>query len=311
MIGSNLIKSLNRIGIKDILVVDNLENGKKIKNLSDLDFIDYIDKNDFINSIIKGYRYNNVEAIFHQGACSSTTNWDGKYIMKNNFEYTKLLLKWCQENKAQFIFASSASVYGLGENGFSCKRESEHPINMYAFSKFQFDQYFRAIQHKLKTQVVSLRYFNVYGPREEHKKTMASTIFHFNNQILESKKCRLFEGIDGFENGEQKRDFVFVEDIASVNIWFLKNPNISGIFNVGTGKEKSFNEVAKTVINWHKIKQPNEIFSIEYIKFPDHLKGSYQNFTKADISQLRDVGCKLKFDDISSGIFKYLDWLNN
>lgn len=309
MIGSNLICSLNKIGRKDIIVVDNLKDGKKVKNICDLDFYDFIDKENFINYLNKPNPFPKIEAIFHQGACSSTTEWDGRYIMQNNFEYSKELLNWSQENSSQFIYASSASVYGNGRKGFQPIRECELPINMYAFSKFQFDQYFRAIKKDTSSQVVGLRYFNVYGPRETHKESMASTAFHFNNQILSSNKCRLFKGQDGYRNGEQKRDFIYVEDCVSVNIWFLKNPEVSGIFNVGTGKAQSFNNMANEVINWHKIKNKKE-YSIEYIEFPKDLIGSYQNYTQADLTNLRKVGYQKEFHDLSSGIKKYLDFLN-
>jgi len=305
MIGSNLIKKLNKLGRKDIIVVDNLTNGYKCRNLSDLDFYDYLDKNDFKNKIQENNFSEKISVIFHQGACSSTTEWDGNFIMKNNYEYSKILLNWCVENSVQFINASSASVYGLGHNGFIEKRECELPINMYAFSKFQFDQYLRSINEK-SIQIVSLRYFNVYGPRETHKGGMASMPFHFNNQILEEGKCKLFEGYGGYSNGEQKRDFVYVEDCADVNIWFMMNPDKSGIFNVGSGKSFTINQMANCVLSFHKKDEK----SIEYINFPDHLKGSYQSYTQADINCLRDIGYKRKFLSIYEAVPRYLDLLN-
>ena len=223
MIGSNLIKALNKIGIEDILLVDDLTNGRQCLNLSDLSFKDYCDKKDFLQKIKDEFDFGKVDTIFHQGACSKTTEWNGKYVVENNFEYSKILLQWCQNKKVKFICASSASVYGNGDNGFKENRSCENPINMYAFSKFQFDQYLRTVFPKIETQVVSLRYFNVYGPRESHKGDMASTIYHFNNQILNTSACNLFEGINGILDGEQKRDFVYVDDCAEVNIWFMNN----------------------------------------------------------------------------------------
>ena len=309
MIGSNIIKKLNLIGRNDIIVVDNLVNGYKCKNLADLDFIDYIDKDDFISIINKNVLNKEIKVIFHQGACSSTTEWNGKFIMKNNYEYSKEILHWTQENNIQFINASSASVYGLGNKGFIERLEYEMPINMYAFSKFQFDQYIRKLQNK-KSQIVSLRYFNVYGPNESHKEGMVSMPFKFNKQIIEEGKCKLFEGNSGYKNGEQKRDFVYVDDCVDVNLWFMNNPSKSGIFNVGTGRARTINEVAKLVAAWHQKEKKLSHIVIKYIPFPNELKGSYQNFTESDLSKLRGVGYKKEFINIEEGIFKYLDQIN-
>ena len=304
LVGSNIIASLNSRGISDILVVDNMKNGRKMVNLSDLNFVDYIDRDDFLIRVRENRYFGKIDAVFHEGACSATTEWDGKFIMRNNFEYSKELLHWAQENKAQFLYASSASVYGMGKKGFSEARECENPINMYAFSKFQFDQYVRSLQGKLLYQVVGLRYFNVYGPRESHKGAMSSTPLHFNTQIIDNGIARLFSGIDGISNGHQQRDFVFVEDCAAVNLWFFDNPNINGIFNLGTGTARTFNDIASAVIAWHGRGE------IEYIPFPEHLKGSYQSFTQANISKLRNAGYDNPFHTIEEGIFKYMNWLN-
>ena len=310
MIGSNIIHGLNRIGINNITIVDDLTDGKKFFNLADLDFEDYIDKDDFLELINKNYDFGKVEAVFHQGACSTTTEWNGKYLMKNNYEYSKKLLLWCQKIKSQFINASSASVYGLGKKGFKEKLINETPINAYAYSKFLFDQYIRKVSKDLESQVVSLRYFNVFGPREEHKSNMASTIFHFNNQLLKTNQCKLFEGTDGYENGEQRRDFVYVEDCTNVNLWFMKNPEKSGIFNVGTGISRSFNDVANEIINWHKLNKMNKEGSISYIPFTAQLKDAYQSFTQADISKLRLIGYQKEFHSLEDGINKYLNIFN-
>jgi ADP-L-glycero-D-manno-heptose 6-epimerase len=304
LIGSNIVAALNARGIRDILVVDHLKNGRKMHNLADLDITDYMDREDFIARVQAGHDFGNVQAVFHEGACSATTEWDGQFIMRNNFEYSKILLHWCQSIGAQFLYASSASVYGMGINGFRETRACEKPINMYAFSKFQFDQYVRSLEGKLKHQVVGLRYFNVYGPREAHKGSMSSTPFHFNSQVLANGVARLFEGIDGYANGEQQRDFVFVDDCVAVNLWFLDHPEKSGIFNLGAGRVHSFNEVAGAVLKWHGRGQ------IEYIPFPQHLKGAYQNYTQADISALRAAGYDAPFHSVEEGVAKYLDWLN-
>lgn len=309
LIGSNIIAALNARGRKDILVVDHMKNGRKMMNLADLDITDYLDRETFLNHVQTGQNFGRVDAVFHLGACSATTEWDGHFIMKNNFEYSKILLHWCQNVKAQFLYASSASVYGLAENGFKEDRLCEKPINMYAYSKFQFDQYVRSLADQLSKQVVGFRYFNVYGPREGHKGVMSSTAYHFNKQIFEKGVCNLFSGTDGYSDGEQKRDFVYVEDAAAVNLWFLDNPDKSGIFNVGTGRAQTFNDVAKTVIAWHHEHRGIDA-SIEYVPFPDHLKGAYQSFTQADISALRAAGYVGRFHSVEEGVSKYLSWLN-
>lgn len=309
LIGSNVVAALNARGYRDILVVDHMKNGRKMHNLADLDTKDYVDRDDFLALLQGGHDFGKIEAVFHLGACSATTEWDGKFIMRNNFEYSKALLHWCQAIGAQYLYASSASVYGLAKNGFREDRGCEKPINMYAYSKFQFDQYVRSLSGQLKSQVVGFRYFNVYGPREAHKGPMSSTPFHFNNQILGSGVCKLFSGTDGYADGEQRRDFVFVEDCAAVNLWFLDHPEKSGIFNLGTGRAQTFNDVARAVVAWHK-KHHNVDAKIEYVPFPDHLKGAYQSYTQADISALRDIGYSGYFHGVEEGVSKYLDWLN-
>ena len=303
-IGSNLIKALNQRGEADILLVDHLVNGQKMHNIADLDIADYMDKTEFIEQLETPGFMKGVKAVFHQGACSATTEWDGQFVMKNNYEYSKRLLHRCIEKNVPFIYASSASVYGSGEQGFRVERDCEHPINMYAYSKFQFDQYVRRLLPKTISPIVGFRYFNVYGPREQHKGSMSSTAYHFNNQVLESKVARLFAGYDGMANGEHRRDFVYVGDVVDVNLWFLDNPDQRGIFNVGTGKAETFNAVAEAVIGWH------QEGCIEYIPFPEHLKGAYQSYTQADISVLRLVGYSKEFLSVEQGVKQYLDWLN-
>jgi ADP-L-glycero-D-manno-heptose 6-epimerase len=309
LIGSNIVSMLNESGRSDILVVDHLKNGRKIHNLADLNICDYLDREDFISRIQNGFDFGKIEAVFHLGACSATTEWDGKFMMRNNYEYSKQLLHWCQKIGSQYMYASSASVYGLATSGFREYRDAEKPINMYAYSKFQFDQYVRSLAGSLMYQVVGLRYFNVYGPREAHKGSMSSTPFHFNNQILDSGVCKLFKGSDGYGDGEQQRDFVYVEDVAKVNLWFLEHKDKSGIFNLGTGKARSFNDVANSVAAWHK---ENSLIhpKIEYTPFPEQLHGVYQSYTQADISALRSIGCDHIFHDLESGIKKYMNWLN-
>jgi ADP-L-glycero-D-manno-heptose 6-epimerase len=305
-IGSNLVKALNQKGYTNIIVVDNLKNGVKFRNLVDCQIADYYDKRDFFEHLQNKSLKKKITAMFHLGACSSTTEWDGHYIMQNNYEYSKLLLHFCLKRGIPFIYASSASVYGNG-TVFKEELQYEKPINMYAYSKFLFDQYVRQYlsDPELESQIVGLRYFNVYGARESHKGGMASVAFHFNNQIKISNKLKLFEGCDGYENGEQRRDFIHVQDTVDVKLWLFENPQVSGIFNVGTGRSQTFNEVAQAVLSWHNSGE------IEYIPFPDHLKGSYQSFTQADISALIKAGYSRPFKDVQTGVKLYLEQLNS
>lgn len=303
-IGSNIVKTLNEQGRKDIIVVDDLTDGKQFYNISDCDIADYLDKDDFLARIkANDGILDNVEAIFHEGACSATTEWNGKFMMENNYEYSKVLLHACLEKGIAFLYASSASVYG-GSEVFKEERQHEKPLNVYGYSKWQFDQYVRSIQHTFKSQVVGFRYFNVYGPREQHKGSMSSVAFHFNNQMKDNGICKLFGGSGGYGDGEQRRDFVFVEDVVKVNLWFWQNPEKSGIFNLGTGRCQSFNDVANAVIAWHGKGEK------QYIPFPNHLKGAYQSFTEADIGALRAAGYSDAFATVEEGVKKYMDWLN-
>ena len=301
-IGSNIIHGLNARGIDDILVVDDLGDGHKCLNLADLHIRDYADKDDFLRRIQAGEDFGPVEAVFHEGACSSTTEWDGRFVMAVNYEYTKALFGWCVARRIPLLYASSASVYGMGPD-FREARECERPLNMYAYSKFLFDCHLRPLLPKIDSQVVGLRYFNVYGPREQHKGTMASVAFHFYHQLREGGRVRLFEGCDGYAAGEQRRDFIHVDDVVAVNLWLLDNPGVSGIFNLGTGKAQSFNDVARAAIAWHGSGE------IDYIPFPEHLKGRYQSFTEADMNALRTAGCAHEFMPVEAGVPRYLDWL--
>ncbi|MCP4041753.1 MAG: ADP-glyceromanno-heptose 6-epimerase [Gammaproteobacteria bacterium] len=303
-IGSNIVKSLNERGHHDILVVDNLHNGVKFVNLTDCEIMDFWDKETFLEHIRNLRDFSEpVEAVFHQGACSSTTEWDGRYMMQNNFEYSKVLLHYCLNHKIPFIYASSASVYGGGRL-FSVDRRHEAPLNVYGYSKFLFDQYVRRFLPQASSQVAGLRYFNVYGQREQHKGTMASVAFHFNHQLRETGRVRLFEGCDDYGNGEQRRDFIYVGDAVAVNLWLLDHPGKAGIFNVGTGRSQPFNDVAKAVIDYHGGGE------LEYIPFPDHLKGRYQSFTEADISGLREAGFDAPFKSVEEGVAVYMEGLN-
>ncbi len=303
-IGSNLVLGLNELGYDDILVVDNLTNGLKYKNLLDCRISDFLDKDNFLTQLEQNkFRPEKIEAIFHQGACSSTTEWNGRYMMENNYEYSKALFHYCQSHEIPFIYASSAAVYG-GNSTFKEQLEFEAPLNVYGYSKFQFDQYVRRFQSKFTAQVVGLRYFNVYGPRETHKESMASVAFHLNTQIKTADTIRLFEGCDGYGNGEQRRDFIYVGDTVDINLWFLDNPNVSGTYNTGTGRSQTFNDVANAVLSYHQRGK------IEYIPFPEHLKGHYQSFTEANLEKLRIVGCDHEFKSVEQGVKLYMEWLN-
>jgi len=303
-IGSNIVRQLNRVGITDILVVDDLTDGRKIFNLSDCELVDYLDKEDFLCRIIGGESFgDDIKAVFHQGACTVTTEWDGQYMMETNFEYSKCVLHYCLERHIPLIYASSASVYGAGTN-FTVERCNERPINAYAFSKLMFDQYLRQHLPNFESQVVGLRYFNVYGPGEQRKGKMASVVHHFNQQLQTGDEVRLFSGCDGYDDGEQRRDFIYVDDVAAVNLWMYGHPNVSGIFNFGTGRSRTFNAIAQAVIDWHGRGR------ITYIPFPDNLRDSYQSYTQAELSGLRATGYDAEFVDVEVGVKRYLDTLS-
>ncbi|MFP1984988.1 ADP-glyceromanno-heptose 6-epimerase [Lonsdalea quercina] len=297
-IGSNIVKALNDQGYRDILVVDNLKDGTKFANLADLDIADYIDKEDFIANIVAGDDLGDIEAIFHEGACSSTTEWDGKYMMDNNYQYSKEVLHYCLERSIPFLYASSAATYGGRSKDFVEERQFEQPLNVYGYSKFLFDQYVREILPHAGSQICGFRYFNVYGPREGHKGSMASVAFHLNQQIHQGENPKLFSGSESF-----KRDFVYVADVAAVNLWFWKQ-GVSGIFNCGTGRAESFQAVADAVLEYHKTG------SVEYIPFPEKLQGRYQSYTQADLTKLRAAGYDKPFHTVAEGVADYMAWLN-
>lgn len=302
MIGSNIVAALNAEGRDDIIVVDDLTDGHKIVNLADLSIADYLDKDEFLPALEAG-TLGAIDAVFHQGACSTTTEWNGKFMMEVNFSYSKRLLHACLGAKIPFLYASSASIYGGGSE-FREEPQFEHPLNVYAWSKKLFDDYVRrnVLSKDGHSQVAGLRYFNVYGPREQHKGTMASVAFHLFNQVGRGENPKLFGAHDGFGPGEQSRDFVHVGDVAGVNLWLWKR-GASGIFNCGTGKAEPFRTVAETVIA--TLGQGE----IEYIDFPDHLKGSYQSFTEADMSRLRAAGYNGAFRGVEQGVRDYVEWL--
>jgi len=302
-IGSNIIKGLNRRGITNILAVGDLTEGHKFKNLAVCDYADYMDYMDFIEAIRSGHPITDeaVEAVFHEGACSITTEWDGRYMMKNNYQYTKDLFHHCLDNKVPFLYASSAAVYGDSQE-FDDQNWRQRPLNVYGYSKWKFDQYVRPYLQSADSQIVGFRYFNVYGPHEQHKGGMASVAFHLMNQLRDSGNVKLFEGSHGYANGEQRRDFVFIDDVVAVNLWFHDNPEKSGIFNLGTGQARPFNEIAKTLLKLHGSGE------LDYIPFPEKLKNAYQAYTQANISSLRDAGYTDEFTPLEVGVARYYEW---
>ena len=299
-IGANLVAALNARGRSDIIVVDDLTDGRKCLNLADLRIHDFIDKEVFLTAIQARSDFGAIEAVFHQGANAVTTDWDGKAMMADNYDYSKDLLSWCVSRKIPLIYASSAAVYGR-RTSFTEDLAAEAPINPYGYSKWQFDQFVRAHSQEFPMQVVGLRYFNVYGPREAHKDAMASVAFHLDRQVREQGEARLFQGSHGYGDGAQQRDFIYVGDVAAVNLWFLKHVAESGIFNVGTGSAASFNEVAKAVLDWHGADK------LSYIPFPAGLEAAYQPYTRADLTRLRGIGCDMAFRDVATGVKTYLD----
>jgi ADP-L-glycero-D-manno-heptose 6-epimerase len=302
-IGSNLVKQLNNAyPDMPIIVVDDLRDGAKFRNIADCSIADYLDQNDFLEKIKHNKVFSKLKAVFHQGACSTTTEWNGQYMMNNNYEYSKYLLHYCLAWKVSFIYASSASVYGLG-NIFKEELFYEKPVNVYAYSKYLFDQYVRRVFNEAKSQIVGLRYFNVYGPKEDHKGKMASVVFHADQQLKKTGVINLFEGTDGYAHGEQQRDFIYVDDAVAINLWFLESKK-SGIYNAGTGNSESFNTLAKAVIDVYGYGE------IRYIPFPVNLQSCYQSFTQADLSQLRRAGYQGTFQNVARGVKDYLSIIN-
>jgi ADP-L-glycero-D-manno-heptose 6-epimerase len=300
-IGSNIVRGLNAAGRDDIVVVDDLTDGHKYTNLLECSIADYWDKDVFfarLKSLGEA-----PEAILHQGACAVTTEWDGRYMMAENFQYSVDLLRYCADSRVPLIYASSAAIYGASTAFSESDPALERPLNVYGYSKCLFDRFVRRHFDSLSSQVVGLRYFNVYGPNEAHKGPMASVVWHLSRQLQETGELRLFEGSHGYGDGEQRRDFIYVDDVVNIVLWFLEHRSVGGIFNVGTGKSASFNDLAGAVVDYFGRG------AIHYIPFPDRLKSSYQSFTEADIGALRAAGYAAPFDDIRSGVRKYLDAL--
>ena len=320
-IGSNLVKGLNARGIDDIIAVDDMTDGNKFRNLADLQIADYVDADDFYELFAEG-AFGEVEAVFHEGACSDTMEADGKYMMDNNYTLSCELHQACQAQGTRLLYASSAATYG-GSETFSESPEFEKPLNVYGYSKLLFDQRLRrelgARFENAASQVAGFRYFNVYGPREQHKGRMASVAFHQFNQFGAEGKVKLFGEYGGYGPGRQMRDFVFIDDVVAVNLWFLDHPDKSGLFNLGTGRAQPFNDVAMAVVN--TLRQEDKVAPlsldeaargglIDYIAFPEALVGKYQSYTQADLSTLRAAGCQHAFADVQTGVTSYMRWLS-
>ena len=308
-IGSNLVRELNARGRDDVVVVDDLSDGRKFSNLVECRIADYLDKSELLERL-KRRDLGKVEAVFHQGACAVTTEWNGRYMMETNYRYSVELLEHCLDKNVPLIYASSAAVYGASSTFKEDVSEAERPLNVYGYSKLLFDSYVRRRTAgrrgrgaKRRAPVVGLRYFNVYGPGEAHKGSMASVAFHLHGQVAATGQAKLFEGSGAYAAGEQRRDFIHVGDVADVNLWFYEHEKVSGVFNVGTGASATFNDVAKAIIAWHGRG------AIRYIPFPDELRSRYQSFTEADITALRRAGYSRPFRDVRVGIKDYLDAL--
>ena len=316
-IGSNLVRRFNAAGVTDILIVDNIGASSKFKNLIGCSFDDYLHKDRFRAELKNGKFDGKISAVFHQGACSDTMELDGNYMLENNFQYSLDLLDFTQREQIQYIYASSAAVYGGGIQ-FEERFANEDPLNVYGYSKYLFDQIVRKRLDDASNQIVGLRYFNVYGPYESHKGRMASVAFHFFNQFRANEKLSLFEGSGGYAAGEQKRDFIYVDDVIDVNLYFFENPDKSGIFNCGTGRSQTFNEVAVAIIEALRngtsgqvgdIKKLSKDGFINYVAFPEGLKERYQSFTEANLEALRGMGYRKSFRSVEEGVHAYVKFL--
>lgn len=304
-IGSNIVKALNDRGYNDILIVDNLGKSEKYKNLIGLKFLDYIHRDEFLEFILNdNIDSNDISVIFHEGACSDTMEYDVNYMIKTNYEYSKALLNFCSYNDVDFIYASSASTYGDGENGFKENENCESALNPYAFSKLLFDRYVRKALPDVESKVIGLRYFNVFGQQEFHKGRMASIAYQMYKQIKNTGVIKLFKGTDGYKDGEQRRDFIYVQDVVKVNLWCWENAVSNGIYNCGTGSATTFNAVAQAVIS------ALGTGKIEYVDFPKELEGKYQSFTKADTSKLLRAGYNGGFTNINDAVKEYCQFLD-
>ena len=316
-IGANLVRALNRRGVREIIAVDTLTRAEKFVNLVDCEIEEFFDKDEFLARFTEGDFDDDIGAVLHEGACSDTMEVDGRYMMRNNYRYSVALLDWCQSNDVPFLYASSAAVYG-DSAVFREERAHETPLNVYAYSKFLFDQHVRRLLPEHNAQIAGFRYFNVYGPREQHKGRGASVAWHFCRQYRDNGHVSLFESSGGYAAGEQRRDFVAVEDVVKVNLDFLDHPERSGIFNLGSGRAATFNDVATATVNACRAANGEgprslaELVSdgiIRYIPMPSALAGKYQSYTEADLSRLRGAGYAAPMQTIEEGVPRYIERL--
>ena len=316
MIGSNLVHGLNAVGIDDVIAVDDLTDGPKYRNLVGARLSDYFDRSEFYTRFAKG-EFGRIDMVFHEGACSDTMEHNGRYMMDTNYRNSKDLLDACQAQGTRLLYASSAATYG-GSASFREEPEFERPLNVYGYSKLLFDNVVRRVLPGARAQVAGFRYFNVYGPREQHKGRMASVAFHHFNELRDTGRVKLFGEYGGYAAGQQSRDFVFVDDVVAVNLWFLQNPRVSGIFNLGSGRAQPFNDIALSTINTSRALKGEPALTleqmvrqglVEYVPFPDALVGKYQCHTQADLGRLRAAGCDHAFADVAAGVDRYVRWL--
>ncbi len=300
-IGSCVVRTLNDVGIEDIVIVDNIASTDKWMNIRNKKYLKYVNKKDFLEELST---YEGVTAIIHMGACSSTTERDFDYLWNNNFEFTKALWNYCSEKQISFIYASSAATYGDGSQGFDDKMDIDllRPLNGYGYSKQLFDQWVKRQATVYPKQYIGLKFFNVYGPNEYYKGSMASMIFHGFNQIKSDGEIRLFKSCNPeYEDGGQLRDFIYVKDICSVIRWLLDHEEINGLYNLGTGRAQSFKELAEATFHALGL-EPN----IRYIDMPEHLRKKYQYYTKAEMRKLKDAGYDKEFLDLEAGARDYV-----
>lgn len=302
-IGSAIVAALNQRGIEDILIVDELGNDEKWKNLRTLRFADYLELDDFSDTVTNSDEPWQVEAVFHMGACSDTTETDATYLVKNNYEFSKLLCNWALSINTRFIYASSAATYGDGSQGFSDdedKIELLRPLNMYGYSKQMFDLWLK--RQGLLDQVVGLKYFNVFGPNEYHKGDMRSFVHKAFEQIRDTGKVKLFKSHrPDYSDGQQQRDFIYVKDAVEMTLFFAEHPEANGIYNIGTGRARSWNDLARAVFD-----AMGKEVRIDYIPMPESLQPKYQYFTQADISKLRAAGCKTPITPLEEAVREYV-----
>lgn len=300
-IGSSIVRTLNDLGKTDIIIVDNISSTNKWMNLRNKKYLEYIHKSKFLEKI---HNIENIDVVIHMGAQSSTTEKNFDYLWENNFEYSKFLWDFCAKKNISFIYASSAATYGDGKDGFDDNVDIDRlsPLNAYGYSKHLFDLWVKHQANIFPRQYVGLKFFNVYGPNEYNKGSMASMVYHGYNQIKTDGEIRLFKSYKyDYPNGGQMRDFIYVKDICNVIMWFLKHKDVSGLFNIGTGNARSFEDLAKVIFNTLNMKT-----NIKYIDMPENIRNKYQYFTKAEIEKLKKVGCNIKFKDIEEGVQDYV-----